>query len=68
MALCRDAPPDAEQGQVFRLIYVHVPSAWLAYLSFAVVFVASIAYLRRSGPGGTGWRRRRPRSAWCSPR
>jgi hypothetical protein len=39
-------PPDAVQGQVFRLIYVHVPSAWLAYLSFAVVFVASIAYLR----------------------
>jgi heme exporter protein C len=39
-------PPDAEQGQVFRLIYVHVPSAWLAYLSFAVVLVASIAYLR----------------------
>jgi heme exporter protein C len=39
-------PPDAQQGQVFRLIYLHVPSAWLAYLSFAVVFVASIAYLR----------------------
>src|SRR5215467_11053890 len=39
-------PPDAEQGQVFRLIYIHVPSAWLAYLSFAVVLVASIAYLR----------------------
>lgn len=39
-------PPDAEQGQVFRLIYVHVPSAWLAYLSFTVVLVASVAYLR----------------------
>ncbi len=40
------APPDAEQGNVQRLMYVHVPSAWLAYLAFAVVFVASIAYLR----------------------
>ena len=40
------APPDAEQGQVQRLMYVHVPAAWLAYLAFAVVFVASIAYLR----------------------
>ena len=40
------APDDAEQGTVYRLMYVHVPSAWLAYLSFAVVFVASIAYLR----------------------
>ena len=27
-------------------MYVHVPSAWLAYLAFFVVFVASIAYLR----------------------
>lgn len=40
------APPDAAQGDVQRLMYVHVPAAWLAYLSFAVVFVASIAYLR----------------------
>ena len=39
-------PPDAEQGDVFRLIYVHVPSAWLAYLAFSVVFAASVAYLR----------------------
>src|SRR5207247_8831059 len=39
------APPDASQGNVQRLMYVHVPSAWLAYLSFGVVFVCSIAYL-----------------------
>src|SRR3954470_16102249 len=39
-------PPDAEQGDVQRLMYVHVPAAWLAFLSFGVVFVASIAYLR----------------------
>jgi heme exporter protein C len=39
------APPDAVQGEVQRLMYVHVPAAWLAYLSFAVVFVASAAYL-----------------------
>jgi heme exporter protein C len=42
------APPDALQGEVQRLMYVHVPAAWLAYLSFFVVFVASIAYLRTS--------------------
>ncbi|MGH2753883.1 MAG: cytochrome c biogenesis protein CcsA [Actinomycetota bacterium] len=40
------APPDAVQGQVQRLMYIHVPSAWLAYQAFFVVFVASIAYLR----------------------
>jgi heme exporter protein C len=39
------APPDAVQGEVQRLMYVHVPAAWLAYLSFTMVFVASVAYL-----------------------
>lgn len=40
------SPPDAEQGSLIRLMYVHVPSAWVAYLSFGVVFVASLAYLK----------------------
>lgn len=40
------APPDAQQGDVQRLMYVHVPAAWLAYLSFSVVFVGSVAYLK----------------------
>src|SRR6266540_3158041 len=40
------SPPDVEQGTLIRLMYVHVPSAWVAYLSFGVVFIASIAYLR----------------------
>jgi heme exporter protein C len=39
------SPPDAEQGNLIRLMYVHVPAAWVAYLAFAVVFVASVAYL-----------------------
>ena len=39
------APREAVQGNVFRLIYLHVPAAWLAYLSFAVVLVGSIGYL-----------------------
>ena len=33
-------------GQLQRIFYVHVPSAWVAYLGFAIVFIASIAYLR----------------------
>jgi len=41
-----DRAPPQGQGDLYRLMYVHVPSAWLAYLCFAVVFVASIAYLR----------------------
>ncbi len=39
------APTDAVQGDVYRVIYVHVPTAWLAYLAFFVVFLASIGWL-----------------------
>ena len=41
------APREVTQGNVQRIMYVHVPSVWVAYLAFAVVFVASIAYLAR---------------------
>ena len=30
---------------MYRIIYVHVPSAWLAYLAFVVVFLASVGWL-----------------------
>jgi heme exporter protein C len=39
------APTDAVQGDVYRVIYVHVPTAWLAYLAFFVVFLASVGWL-----------------------
>ncbi len=39
------APPDAVQGDVQRIMYVHVPTAWLAYLAFLVVFLASVGWL-----------------------
>jgi heme exporter protein C len=41
------APTDAVQGESQRLMYVHVPAAWVAYLAFTVVLVASVAYLVR---------------------
>ncbi|MGE5333885.1 MAG: cytochrome c biogenesis protein [Nitrososphaerota archaeon] len=41
------APSDAVQGDVQRIMYFHVPMAWLAYLSFFIVFAASILYLLR---------------------
>jgi heme exporter protein C len=37
--------PDAVQGQLSRILYVHVPSAWLAYLAFGVTMLASAMYL-----------------------
>jgi heme exporter protein C len=38
-------PPDANQGDAQRIMYVHVASAWLAYLSFGVTALAGLAYL-----------------------
>ena len=37
---------DVTQGDVQRIMYVHVPSAWLAFLAFMVTMVGSIAWLR----------------------
>ncbi|HEY2550055.1 MAG TPA: cytochrome c biogenesis protein CcsA [Streptosporangiaceae bacterium] len=39
-------PPDAVQGDVARLLYVHVPAAWVMFLAFGVTFLASAAYLK----------------------
>jgi len=39
------APRDAVQGNVQRIMYVHVPAVLTAYLAIAVVLVASIRYL-----------------------
>ena len=41
------APADAVQGEVQRLMYLHVPLILVSYLAFFVVFVTSILYLWR---------------------
>jgi len=38
-------PADGMQGDIQRLMYVHVPAAWLAFLSFFIVFLMSVLYL-----------------------
>jgi len=38
-------PPDAVQGEVQRIMYLHVPSIVTAYLAFFVVFCSSVLYL-----------------------
>jgi heme exporter protein C len=42
------APTEAVQGHVQRIFYVHVPSAWIAYLAFAVAALARVLLLARS--------------------
>jgi heme exporter protein C len=44
------APADALQGEVYRIIYYHVPSAWTAFLLFFINFIASIQYLVTNKP------------------
>ena len=46
------APNDAMQGEIFRIIYYHVPSASVAFVFFAINLVGSIGYLatRRTVP------------------
>jgi heme exporter protein C len=40
-------PADVNQGESVRIMYAHVPGAWLAYLAFVVTAVSSAAYLWR---------------------
>src|SRR5918911_4723037 len=46
------APTERVQGDVQRIFYLHLPLAWIAYLAFFIVFVASVAYLWK---GGARW-------------
>jgi heme exporter protein C len=46
------APNDAMQGEIFRIIYYHVPSATVAFLFFAISLLGSLGFL--------AWRRSRP--------
>ncbi len=39
------APKDTVQGDAYRLLFMHVPAAWLAYLAFGVTAIASLLYL-----------------------
>lgn len=39
------APPEHVQGHFAKILYVHVPSAWLAYLAFAITLGGSVVWL-----------------------
>lgn len=41
------SPPDRDMGHLQKIMYVHVPAAWSAFVCFFVVFVASVRYLWR---------------------
>lgn len=39
------APPDYQQGDAFRIIYIHVPAAWLSLFVYSVMAVAAFIAL-----------------------
>src|SRR5713226_582884 len=44
------APTEKTMGDVQRIFYYHVPSAWTAFLLFFINFIASVTYLIRRNP------------------
>jgi heme exporter protein C len=45
----RNSPAEGDMGHLQKIMYVHVPAAWMTFLAFFVVLVFSVLYL---------WRRR----------
>lgn len=40
------APREVTQGNVQRIMYLHVPCAWVSYVTVVLILVASIVYLK----------------------
>lgn len=40
-----DSPPDYQQGETVRIMYVHVPAAWMSLMTYGIMAVASLSYL-----------------------
>jgi len=53
------APPDYQQGEAVRIMFVHVPAAWMASLVYALMAAASAASSAESPP---------PTTSTCWPR
>jgi len=51
------APSEEHMGEVYRIIYLHVPSAITAFLSSFVLFIFSVAALRKSAVNASIWAR-----------
>jgi heme exporter protein C len=55
------APVEKTMGAVQKIFYMHLPLAWLSFLAFFLVFIASILYLYTRNP-------RWNVMAYCSPK
>lgn len=43
-------PPERVQGEFAKIMFVHVPSAWLAFLAFGVTMIGGAVWLVRKTP------------------
>src|SRR5690349_15477083 len=41
------APQELTMGEVQRIFYIHVSSAWTAFVAYFLIFVGSLGYLSR---------------------
>ena len=39
------SPPDYQQSQTVRIMYIHVPSAWVSLLAYIMIFFFSLIYI-----------------------
>jgi len=44
------APTDAKQGLIYRILFLHVASAWTGLTAFFICFVANVLYVLRRQP------------------
>src|SRR6266852_4780452 len=44
------APTDARQGLIYRILFLHVASAWTGLTSFFICFIANLLYVLRRQP------------------
>ena len=49
------APAEAMMGDVGRILYVHVPTAWVCLVMYTVAFGAAIAALLKGTKGADAW-------------
>ena len=41
-------PPEQTLGELYKIIYVHVPPAWVSYVAFTISLIASVLYILRN--------------------
>lgn len=50
ISLAFKAPSDYQQGEMVRIMYIHVPAAWMSLMIYSVMAVASAGYIIWKNP------------------